>query len=171
MLINAKNLKGTNIIISEDLTKIELKERKVLVVALKEARNNNQNAKFRRNKIIIEGVEYTASDIEKTITDAQLFDNIPIRKVHSEPTTPSHKEFVEESDEELEEQKSEEEPRHNSDNSNQIVIQKPKGKPKKIGIIKQNSTILQKLKINSKCETPGRKLDVAPITKLSKTKK
>ncbi|CAH1103868.1 unnamed protein product [Psylliodes chrysocephalus] len=87
---------GINIIISEDLTKIELKERKVLVVVLKEARNNNQNAKLRRNKIIIEGVEYTASDIEKTITDAQLFDNIPIRKIHSEPPTPSHKEFVEE---------------------------------------------------------------------------
>ncbi|KAG5882065.1 hypothetical protein JTB14_007727 [Gonioctena quinquepunctata] len=53
-----KRIKGT-----EDLTEEELKDRKILLAALKESRATNKAAYIKRKKLIGEGETYTAEDI------------------------------------------------------------------------------------------------------------
>ncbi|KAG5888154.1 hypothetical protein JTB14_035136 [Gonioctena quinquepunctata] len=66
---NARKLKGTKIVITEDLTNGELEERKILLGALKEAKSNNKTAFLKRNKLIVEGESYTVADIENKKLD------------------------------------------------------------------------------------------------------
>ncbi|KAG5878153.1 hypothetical protein JTB14_036041 [Gonioctena quinquepunctata] len=49
--------------VAEDLSESDLKQRKISIERLKEARNNNKKASIKGNKLIGDGEEYTASDI------------------------------------------------------------------------------------------------------------
>nr|CAI5818350.1 unnamed protein product [Callosobruchus analis]CAI5856004.1 unnamed protein product [Callosobruchus analis] len=65
ILKNAKNLKGSNIFISPEYPREEYEERKALGQHLKEARQNNKVAQISNKKLIIDGKEYTLTDLEK----------------------------------------------------------------------------------------------------------
>nr|XP_023023462.1 uncharacterized protein LOC111511662 [Leptinotarsa decemlineata] len=102
ILKNCYKLKGSNFTVSEDLTKKEVAERKILLIHLKEAKKNNRQAILRRNKLIIEGIPYTLSDIQ-TESANDPFSNPG--KALSDPSTPLPRgeEFVISSEEEAEE--------------------------------------------------------------------
>ncbi|CAG9824653.1 unnamed protein product [Phaedon cochleariae] len=96
ILRNGPKLKGTKIVITEDLTDEEQKERKILLGALKEARSNNKTAFLTRNKLIVEGETLTAADIENSKELYQKesdFSPITKRRVVSKPPTPFPKEI------------------------------------------------------------------------------
>ncbi|CAG9822872.1 unnamed protein product [Phaedon cochleariae] len=97
ILKNGPKLKNTGIFIAEDLSESDLKERKILIGGLKEARNNNKKASIKGNKLIVDGEVYTAGDISHPdqITSGDYF-SPPQRKIASEPPTPSPKEIEEE---------------------------------------------------------------------------
>lgn len=85
-------LRGTNIFINEDLIPEDRNERKVLVKALKEARDQNLNASLKGSKLLVDGVCYTYSDIADAPTRQRKTDYDsppPARSVVSEPSTPS----------------------------------------------------------------------------------
>lgn len=63
ILKKAKGLKGTNIWIDEDYPKRIQEERKLLIPELKKARVRGQHAKLRYNKLIIDGKEVGANDV------------------------------------------------------------------------------------------------------------
>lgn len=109
---NGKRLKGTEISISEDLIDEDREERKILVEALKQARNQNKKAVIRGNRIIIDSTKFSATDIlnDKHKNNFE-FSPPPQRKTSSEPTTPSLKEieFESDTDIEIEKQKLEDE--------------------------------------------------------------
>ncbi|KAG5862712.1 hypothetical protein JTB14_014975 [Gonioctena quinquepunctata] len=94
ILRNARKLKGTKIVITEENG--ELEERKILLGALKEAKSNNKTAFLKRNKLIVEGESYTVADIEnakKLDREESYFSPVTERKVVNEPPTPSPREY------------------------------------------------------------------------------
>lgn len=62
---NAFKLRGTNIVIFEDLDLQERKERKMLVTHLKRARNAGLDAKLRGSKLLVEGSYYKCEELHK----------------------------------------------------------------------------------------------------------
>ncbi|CAH1155681.1 unnamed protein product [Phaedon cochleariae] len=107
ILRSGKKFKSTGIFVADDLSDSERKERKILIEGLKEARNNNKKASIKGNKLIIEGKEYTASNIPhaEQSTSTDYFSPPSPRKSTSAPTTPSPKEIeIEEEEEEIEEE-------------------------------------------------------------------
>lgn len=94
ILRKVKKLKNSGYFITEDLSESDLKERKILTEGLKEARDKNKKASIKGNKLIVEGEEYTTSDILQT-KEIIIEDNYPPpqRRVTSEPSTPSPKEI------------------------------------------------------------------------------
>lgn len=72
VLKNCKNLKGTKISISDDLSKADQAVRKCLLKHQKEAKNNNLNAYIRGNKLMINNDVYTVEDLEKENTITNL---------------------------------------------------------------------------------------------------
>lgn len=69
VLKQSKNLKGTGIHISEELSKEERENRKVLVKHQKQARGKNLNAYIRNNKLIINHEAFTAEELENIESD------------------------------------------------------------------------------------------------------
>ncbi|CAG9759742.1 unnamed protein product [Ceutorhynchus assimilis] len=63
ILANGKKLKGTGISISEDLTKEEREESKILRKHLKEAKEKSLNAFIRNNQLIVNGQTFTVSEL------------------------------------------------------------------------------------------------------------
>jgi len=64
LLTNKGKLKGTNIFINEDLTQEDSNRRRTLVNKLKEARAHNRNATLKGNRLMVDGVSYTAEDFD-----------------------------------------------------------------------------------------------------------
>ncbi|KAJ8977889.1 hypothetical protein NQ317_010084 [Molorchus minor] len=85
---NRRNLKGSNIYISEDQTTEDRKERKVLVEHLKLARSKNKLAQLKGNKLVIDGEIYVYADLEHKEHDG-YYSPPPTREASSAPATPS----------------------------------------------------------------------------------
>ncbi|KAJ8967704.1 hypothetical protein NQ317_004204 [Molorchus minor] len=85
---NRRNLKGSNIYISEDQTTEDRKERKVLVEHLKLARSKNKLAQLKGNKLVIDGEIYVYADLEHKEHDG-YYCPPPTREASSAPATPS----------------------------------------------------------------------------------
>lgn len=94
ILKNCSKLKGSKIFVSEELLKEELKERKILLEGLKEARNNSQKANIKGNKLIVEDKIYSVAEVKNTLRNPKDdFSNISTRETSSEPPTPSPKKY------------------------------------------------------------------------------
>ncbi|CAG9817244.1 unnamed protein product [Phaedon cochleariae] len=93
ILRNCSKLKGTGIVVCEELTTKDLEDRKILLGSLKEARAKNKHAVIKGRTLIIEGEAYTVEDIQNFDkgNDYPTSPNIE-RNVQSEPSTPSPKE-------------------------------------------------------------------------------
>lgn len=88
---NCKKLKGSGISITEDLDEESLKERRILVKHLREARQANKFAKLKGNKLYIEGILYTAEQLEVAVTpeETEVGASPVHRRAISEPSTPN----------------------------------------------------------------------------------
>nr|CAI5869450.1 unnamed protein product [Callosobruchus analis] len=64
ILKNAKRLKGTGIFIQKDLTAEQQKEQKILIKHYKIAKERKQNVKILKNRLLINGDEYSAEQLE-----------------------------------------------------------------------------------------------------------
>ncbi|KAJ8932372.1 hypothetical protein NQ314_014739 [Rhamnusium bicolor] len=64
ILKNGKNLKGTGLYVSPDLTHQELADRRVLIENLKLAREKQYSAKIVKNKLVINGKTYNADQLK-----------------------------------------------------------------------------------------------------------
>ncbi|XP_057663191.1 uncharacterized protein LOC130898139 [Diorhabda carinulata] len=90
VLKNAKNLKGTNISVANDLTLIQREEHKILRKHLILAKTNNHiNCYIRRNKLFVDGKIYSPEELE-VIETTEI--NRP--KSNSEPATPKRDKAV-----------------------------------------------------------------------------
>lgn len=100
------HLKGTGVFISEDLIPEERAERRFLVNKLKTAKINHHSASIKGNKLIVDGTEYSAHDLNylfdypegttsKIATpsaeplEQEVFSPIVPRATLSEPSTPT----------------------------------------------------------------------------------
>ncbi|KAG5881091.1 hypothetical protein JTB14_011428 [Gonioctena quinquepunctata] len=159
ILRNARKLKGTKIVITEDLTNGELEERKILLGALKEAKSNNKTAFLKRYKLIVEGESYTVADIEnakKLDREESHFSPVTERKVVSEPPTPSPREY--ETEENLPEIESETEAAKKIE-ENKIEVESEKRVLRKEFIIAETKNTKEELKRSFKKEVPGHNRD------------
>ncbi|KAG5887110.1 hypothetical protein JTB14_000743 [Gonioctena quinquepunctata] len=155
ILRNARKLKGTKIVITEDLTNGELEERKILLGALKEAKSNNKTAFLKRNKLIVEGESYTVADIEnakKLDREESYFSPVTERKVVSEPPTPSPREY--ETEENLPEIESETEAAKKIE-ENKIEVESEKRVLRKEFIIAETKNTKEELERSFKKGVPG----------------
>lgn len=82
---NAKNLKGTNISIANDLTEKQRKQYQILRKHLNLARGNKEeNCFIKGNKLHVNGKIYTPEDLE----DWEDTEDTPFEKPQSAPNTP-----------------------------------------------------------------------------------
>lgn len=89
---NVTKLKGTGIIITNDLIPEEIEEKKVLVRHLKLAREKQYNATIKNNKLVVNGETYTCEDLKNI--DAENISEFYCRHVphsgsSSAPATPT----------------------------------------------------------------------------------
>ncbi|CAG9759995.1 unnamed protein product [Ceutorhynchus assimilis] len=85
ILTNCKKLKGTGVSISEDLSKEEREENKILRKHLKEAKEQKLNAYIKNNQLVVNGQAYTAEELQKEEeTEIQN-----LNKPNSAPPTPN----------------------------------------------------------------------------------
>lgn len=92
ILRHRSSLKGTNIFINEDLSTEARKERKILLEEVKRARPNNKKAILKGNKVLIDGVLYTYSDVvggRMETSKSGYCTPPPVGAIVSEPSTPS----------------------------------------------------------------------------------
>lgn len=80
ILKNAKKLKGTNIVITEELNLEERQENKILRRNLKKARSENLNAYIRNKKLFVNGEEYSAKQLADEEEDTDKEDNIETKQ-------------------------------------------------------------------------------------------
>lgn len=85
---NCKNLKGTNISISNDHTYIQRQENKILKQHLKAARQNKKNSYIKGNKLFIDGEVFTV----ETLKESDYIETT----VNSLPSTPTINREIEE---------------------------------------------------------------------------